>query len=741
MQITKRNGSLQSLDVSKIQNATQWACENLENCDPNLIELGSQIQFYDKMPTTEIQKAMILSAQRLISAERPNYAFASARLVLMNIYKEAGIESSSFHYKTLKDFLIEGVESNRLDKRMIELYNDKAIETLEDAIRTERDLNFKMLGLTTLYDKYLLRLDPVNGEDLGRVFEMPQHMFMRIAMGLFIGEMENPNIAESVILERIIALYNDYSTLSFLSSTPTLFNSGTNHPQMSSCYGNTVDDSLVGEGSIYNKIEECASMSKYAGGIGTDWHKVRAKGSHIQTTNGRSSGIVPFLKVFNDTSVAVNQGGKRNGAFSAYIEPWHSDSIDFMALKKNAGDERRRAHDIFPAWWVNDLLLKRYEANAEWTFFDPKDVPHLHELFGEEFEKAYIEAEEKGLGTATISAVEFWKSMIKSLMETGAPWITFKDEHNRRNPQQHDGVIHNTNLCTEISLNNKADESFVCNLGSLNLIKFVVNGHMNLEALARATIRAIRVLDNVIDINFYPSEPSRKSNLQHRPIGLGVMGYAEALNACGIDYESEEHLEWADTVFSVIHTNAIHSSCQLAMEKGAYKSFDGSLWSQGILTIDSSDHAKQFGVDKSLDWLREKVMKYGMRNCNLLAIAPTATIGNIAGTTACTELAIEPSYSKANLGGTFKVFDPCLMHNKDLCKYAYDIDQVWVIRSASVRQKWIDQAQSVNLFKRAETLGRVVSEWYILAHKLKLKSTYYLKTQKRSAGMKKAGEK
>lgn len=733
MNVTKRDNTRQELDLAKIRRAVEWACEGIEDIDPMRIEMGAKIQFYDGIKTSEIQNAMVLSAQRLISETTPNYTFPAARLMLMNIYQEAG--ATSENYLHLRDVLARAHDNKRINPELLTF----DLDVLNAVIDKERDKSFELLGLITMYDRYLLRT-AASHNDKGDIIELPQHFLMRVAMGLCL------NYPPEERTKKAIQFYNQYSTLEFLSSTPTLFNSGTPFSQMSSCYGNTVEDDLVNKGGIFDKITECARLSKFAGGIGTDWHKVRAADSPIHSTNGLSSGIVPFLKVFNDTSVAVNQGGKRKGAFSAYIEPHHADAPDFMTLKRNAGDERRRAHDIFPAWWLNDLLFERYEQDGMWSYFDPKEVPELHELHGEAFKKAYEEAEAKGLARKQVKASELMREMVLSLMDTGAPWFTFKDEHNRRNPQQHIGVIHNTNLCTEISLNNTADETFVCNLGSINLSKFVVNGKIDMTKLADAVRTGIEMLDNVIDLNYYPSEESRRSNLRHRPIGLGVMGYAEALNMCGIDYESQEHLEWAHAVFECISFNAILMSCELAQKYGAYETFNGSLWSKGILTPKTSKDAAKALVERQIseedwNWLSELVMKHGLRNCNLLAVAPTATIANIAGTTPCTELPIQPTYLKANLSGTFKFVDPSMRHNPSLCKYAYDIDQEWAIKAAAVRQIFVDQAQSLNLFRRKELKGRDVLGWYILAWRLGLKSTYYLKNQKRNSDAKKAGEK
>lgn len=730
MQVTKKNGSREELNLDKIRAAAVYACRDLDGTTPDDVVMSTQLKFFDGIPTSDIQQALILSAAQKASQER-NYTYVAARLQMMDNFKE--VTEGKLSYPSIEKTIAIGIEENRFAKSMTK-FN---MADLNAVIEPERDNLFDFVGMSTLTERYLMRREPLKGQEKGRLFELPQHFWMRVAMGLSLNFADEEERTEAAI-----RYYERLSTLTFLSSTPTLFNSGTNFSQMSSCYGNFVGDSLVDEGGIFPKIEECAALSKYAGGIGTAWTGVRSMGGHIRATNGRSSGIVPFLKIYNDTSVAVNQGGKRKGAFAAYLEPWHADALTFIDLKKKTGDERRRTHDIFPVFFVNDLFMKRKDnPEAVWSFFDPDECPELVESYGSDFERKYVEAEKQGKARHTINASELWQKIILSAMTTGAPWLTFKDEHNRRNPQQHDGMIHNSNLCTEISLNNSTEETFVCNLGSINLSKMVVNGKIDFELLGHTVSDAIEMLDNVIDLNYYPSKESRKSNMRHRPIGLGVMGYAEALVQCGIDYESEEHLEWADQVFETIAYHSIVTSSILARTRGSYESFDGSLWSEGVLPIDT---ARERGFSRyspeAWDRVRE-LAKQGMRNCNLLAIAPTATIANIAGTTPCTEASEHRVFKKENIGGLYRVVEPCQKYNRpDITKTAYEIAPEWTIRAAAVRQKWVDQSQSLNLNFKADVKGRDIADIYDLAWRVGLKSTYYLKKQKTSAATKKVGE-
>lgn len=700
MHVIKRNGSSEPLEVDKIHKVATWACEGLDVSQSEL-EMEAHLLFFDGIKTEDIHNALIKSASTLIDVKAPDYTFVAARLLLQRLYKDV---SGSTEYSHLADYIARGVAEKRLNPAL----RDFDLNLLNSAIDKSKDLQFTYLGLQTIADRYLVR--STGG---GEIIELPQHFFMRVAMGLALNEGDRTG--------RAIEFYEVLSNMEFMSSTPTLFNAGTPHSQLSSCYLNTVEDSIDG---IYGTIHECANLSKYAGGIGTDWTRVRPAGDIIMGTNGKSSGVVPYLKVFNDTAVAVNQGGKRNGAFAAYLEPWHPDLYDFIDLKKNSGDERRRAHDIFPALWIPDLLFKRVEQNGVWSFFSSAKHPDLHELYGEAFEERYEALEAEGAFTEQKPAVEVWKRIINSLYETGHPWITMKDECNRRNPQDHVGVIHSSNLCTEITLNSSDTETAVCNLGSINLSRIKSDEH-----LKRVIGTAMRMLDNVVDINFYPTERARNSNMRHRPVGLGVMGYTEWLIKQSIDWESVDHLMAADELFEKISYCAIEASSDLALERGRYESYVGSKWDRGIFPIDTAK-AKGNRMGSAWNDLRVRVAKTGMRNSNLMAIAPTATISNIVGTTPCIEAIFQRQYTKSNLSGSFTVVDPCLKYGKsDLCKEAFDIDPMWVVKAAAVRQKWIDQAQSVNIFAKFGISGAELSEIYMAAWKLGLKTTYYLRSQ------------
>lgn len=1042
--VFKRNGTRAPKDASKILKCIEWACKGL-SVSPFSIFEAVEKAVYDGIKTTDIHRLAIGAAAGLISLDNPDANYVAARLLLQEVYKQA---ADSVHYPHLRSYLIHAHGFGLLDDRMIDASRFD-MERLNSAVQTDRDFLFGYLGLQTLADRYFLREKPE-----GRIIEMPQHFWMRVAMGVALNE-KHPTA-------RAIEFYNILSTLEFVSSTPTLFNSGTCHSQLSSCYGNTVYDSISNEegmhkhASIFGTIEECANLSKYAGGIGTDWTRVRAEGDFIRGTSGISSGVVPYLKIYNDTAVAVNQGGKRKGSFAPYLEPWHPDFLDFIELKKNTGDERKRAHEIYPAGWMPDLFMKRVKAKGVWSFFSPKQYPELHELYGDAFEARYVELEAAGKFVRQMPAVELWRKWLTMMFETGHPWVTFKDETNRRNPQGHVGVIHNSNLCvapetliltdkgyvqikdvadkeisvwngesftytvpkktgegqellhvmldngaeldctpyhkfyvqrsyhgkpvevrahelqagdklikfdlpvivggedmplaytsglfsadgtyaagkpvlslyqekrdlfwpiqeevgfenitggdepcgykrtlrlpdsvapkfevplaasvqsrldwfaglcdgdgtvtrngtneslqvssvqkpfldkvrlmlhtlgidskvskmrdagkstfldangdqydqqalyrlliastevqklldlgfktwrlsferripnrearhfakvvsvedlgriddtycfteqgrhmgmfngiltgncTEIALNNSDNETFVCNLGSINLSR--CNPIKDRARFRDVVHTAMRMLDNVIDINFYPSERARNSNLKHRPVGLGVMGYMEYLVQNGIDFESQAHLDFADCLFEEWSYYAIDASCELAQERGAYPTFEGSLWSKGILPIDTA-RGPHAGF---MDWceLRSRVVRFGMRNSNCMAIAPTATISNIAGTTPCIEAAVDLVYSKTNLSGDFLVIDPTLKYGRpELAKGMFQIDPLWVVRSAAVRQKYIDQAQSTNIFVKKGTKGKVLAEIYETAWELGLKTTYYLRTESQS---------
>ncbi|MPS48485.1 ribonucleoside-diphosphate reductase subunit alpha [Methylobacillus sp.] len=1094
--VVKRDGSREPLQPSKIDKVIQWASQGLDVDLQALLEQAN-LMFFEGIETSVIHDSLIKAATALITVEKPDYQFLAARLLLQKLYKQT---VNDVRYPRIRSYIMQGVVEKRLNPELLTKFD---LEELDLHIVQSRDLLFDYVGMQTLVDRYLIRETVTAGKD-GKIIELPQHFWMRVAMGLSLNEDEPTR--------RAIEFYNVLSKLEYIASTPTLFNSGTNHSQMSSCYLNTVTDSLSSEdgenryASIYGTMDECARLSKFAGGIGTDWTAVRSQGQPIFSTNGKSSGIVPYLKVFNDTAVAVNQcfapetlvrvadgvkqikdvevgdlvlgqrgiyrevrkvmsyeqkdamvslkvkhslnplivtsghpiyaiksialgqsisrtlaqiqsgkyaaewvdagelevgdyvaqvvpsevvpvsgfteedarmygimlgdghcsikksgyheygvtgssaeeetlvfvaeyltkrevnfsytqvgsgatqirwsfsgkrsevrdtagrfvigmsnclpfdhddlydtngdkriarrlmhlplpqalaivqglidsdgcvsrgkevtftntsiqlveglryqmlrlgvptsgnvkvrgnehlgydsittawevripaitelaallgipeltkfnwfrqgnlvfsrvtevrqitavptvydlkvdgdstymttaglvhnGGKRNGAFAAYLEPWHPDFEDFIDLKKNSGDERRRTHDIFPAGWNNDLLMQRVEQGGLWSFFAPDQYPELHELYGEEFKVRYEQLEAEGKFVRQVPAEQLWRKWMNSLYETGHPWVTFKDECNRRNPQDHVGVVHCSNLCTEITLNTSADETAVCNLGSINLAR------VNTEADFRRVVPiAIRMLDNVIDLNYYPSSRALNSNMRHRPIGLGVMGYAELLAQRGIDWESQEHLNFANALFETISFYAIGASAKLAGERGAYASYEGSKWSRNILPIDTAIDHTELGLafDSLRDWgeVRALIAENGMRNSNVMAIAPTATISNIAGTTPTVEPIFKRQFSKTNLSGQFTVIDPSLRWAPaHLCKTAFEIDQTWVIKRAAVTQRWVDQAQSLNLFAKFGTKGRTLSDWYFLAWRLKCKTTYYLRTQSAEA--------
>ena len=662
-------------------------------------------------------------------------------------------EMESLYPEALRNFLAKGVENEILNPELLEM----DVEKLGQAIISSRDNDFTYLGLQTLYDRYFIHHDEVR-------YELPQVFFMRVSMGLALREDQRE--------ERAIEFYNLLSSFDYMSSTPTLFNSGTKHSQLSSCYLTTVPDDLHG---IYGAIQDNAMLSKWAGGLGNDWTPVRGLGSQIKGTNGKSQGVVPFLKVVNDTAVAVNQGGKRKGAVCSYLETWHVDIEEFVELRKNTGDDRRRTHDMNTANWVPDLFLKRVSEDKQWTLFTPSDTPDLHDLYGLDFEKRYEEYEAK-IETGEIEfykkveAKELWKKMLSMVFETGHPWITFKDVCNLRSPQQHIGVVHSSNLCTEITLNTSQDEIAVCNLGSVNLTHHIKDGEMDGEKLERTITTAIRMLDNVIDINYYAVKAAETSNMKHRPIGIGIMGFQDALYMLKTPYASEEAVEFADRSMEMVSYYAIKASSDLAQERGTYKSYEGSLWSQGVLPIDSIDMLKEsrgenyLDLDESstMDWdkLRETVKKQGMRNSNVMAIAPTATIANITGVSQSIEPTYQNLYVKSNLSGEFTVtnipmvktlkslglWDSVMINDlkyydgsvkeisripedvKKLYATSFDIEPRWLIDAASRRQKWIDQSQSLNLYID-EPNGKKLDIMYRMAWLRGLKTTYYLRSR------------
>ncbi len=755
------NGQRMPLNMEALRQSILAACEGL-NADvrPEPILAETIRNLYDGVPFDEVQKAAILAARTLIEKE-PDYTYATSRLLLQTIAKEvlgrpvSQAELTASYAEYFPTFIKRGVEAELLDERLAQ-YD---LTRLGEALKPERDFQFDYLGLQTLYDRYFLHIRKQR-------IELPQAFFMRVAMGLALEEIDRE--------ARAIEFYEVLSSFDFMSSTPTLFNSGTLRSQLSSCYLTTVPDHLDG---IYESIKENALLSKFAGGLGNDWTRVRALGSHIKGTNGESQGVVPFLKVVNDTAVAVNQGGKRKGAVCTYLESWHLDVEEFLELRKNTGDDRRRTHDMNTANWIPDLFMRRVMERGDWTLFSPADVPDLHDLFGAAFEQAYAAYEAKAdSGEIThyrrLPATDLWRKMLTMLFETGHPWITFKDACNVRSPQQHCGVVHSSNLCTEITLNTSDTETAVCNLGSVNLSRHLKDGangkELDHDKLKRTITIAMRMLDNVIDINYYAVKKARDSNMRHRPVGLGIMGFQDSLYEMRTPYGSQAAVDFADRAMEAVCYNAYRASSDLAKERGRYSTFTGSLWDQGILPLDTIDLLEKsrggyVEVDRSstLDWdaLRQKITKNGMRNSNCVAIAPTATISNIIGVDA----SIEPSFGnlsvKSNLSGEFTIVNSYLVRDlkrlglwddvmvmdlkhfdgslsaidrvpddiKSLYATAFEIDTSWLIEAGARRQKWIDQAQSLNIYI-AGASGKKLDETYKLAWLRGLKTTYYLRT-------------
>ncbi|KTC79785.1 ribonucleoside-diphosphate reductase subunit alpha [Legionella cherrii] len=759
--ITMPDGELKPLDTERMNTIVNEACRNLEHVQAEPVIKEAMRNLYNQAKFEDVHKALIMAARTLVEKE-PNYTYVSARLLLDSLRMEALAkleiqadatfdEMIKLYPSYFKVYIAHGIKQGMLDVKMA----DFDLEKLGKALLPERDMKFSYLSLQTLYDRYFIH-------DHGIRYELPQAFFMRVAMGLALREQNKD--------DKAIEFYQLLSSFDYMSSTPTLFNSGTIRPQLSSCYLTTVPDHLDG---IYSAIKDNALLSKYAGGLGNDWTPVRAMGSHIKGTNGKSQGVVPFLNVADATAVAVNQGGKRKGAVCAYLECWHKDVEEFLELRKNTGDDRRRTHDMNTALWIPDLFMMRVRENGDWTLFSPDEVPNLHDQYGKAFETLYREYEEKarqGLikNAKTLSAVKLWRKMLSMLFETGHPWMTFKDPCNLRSPQQHAGVVHSSNLCTEITLNTSEEEIAVCNLGSINLPAHIKKGKLDTEKLKRTIRTAIRMLDNVIDINYYSVPQARNSNLKHRPIGLGLMGFQDALYELKIDYASPEAVEFADSSMELISYYAIEASCDLAKERGSYSSYEGSLWSKGILPIDSINLLQQarnkyLEQDRSqrLDWesLRIKVRTQGMRNSNVMAIAPTATISNICGVSQSIEPTYQNLYVKSNLSGEFTVVNPYLVADlkalnlwdevmvNDL-KYfngsvqpisripaelkqryatSFEIDPIWLVDAASRRQKWIDQAQSLNIYM-AQPSGKKLDQLYMHAWIRGLKTTYYLRS-------------
>jgi ribonucleoside-diphosphate reductase alpha chain len=750
------------LDREALRALIQASCEGLDAGISVNAVLGETLKnLYDGVPLAEVHKSAILAARALVETD-PDYGRLSARLLLHAIRREvlgeeADQASMTWRYAACFPQCIRvGIDAGRLDPRLARF----DLERLASALRPERDMQFTYLGLQTLYDRYFLHHE-------GRRFELPQTFFMRVAMGLALNELEPE--------ARAIEFYEVLSRFDFMCSTPTLFNSGTCHAQLSSCYLTTVADDLD---SIYEAIKDNALLAKYAGGLGNDWTPVRALGSHIRGTNGKSQGVVPFLKVVNDTAVAVNQGGKRKGAVCCYLEVWHLDIEEFLELRKNTGDDRRRTHDMNTANWIPDLFMKRVVQDAEWTLLSPSDCPQLHDLTGRAFERAYEDLEDKARRGELklfrkLPARQLWRKMLTMLFETGHPWITFKDACNLRSPQQHVGVVHSSNLCTEITLNTSESEIAVCNLGSINLPAHMSrdgSGRVQLDhdKLRRTIGTAMRMLDNVIDTNYYAVEKARDANLRHRPVGLGLMGFQDCLYQLGIPYASAQAVEFADRSQEAVSYYAFWASTELAAERGRYSSYDGSLWDRGILPQDTLDLlAAERGsyvvldASASLDWdaLRRRIRQCGMRNSNCLAIAPTATISNIVGVSASIEPTFQNLFVKSNLSGEFTVVNEYLVRElkalgiwdevmvsdlkyfdgslaridrvpapvRELFATAFEIDPTWLVECAARRQKWIDQAQSLNIYMSGAS-GRRLDELYRLAWVRGLKTTYYLRT-------------
>ena len=768
--VKKRNGRLEDLNLDKINLCAEMACEDLTNVSVSEIVLDASLQIYDKIPTKEIDKALIMSARSKIEKE-PNYAYVSARLLLHNLYKEVfgeGFVTDDFEDKYKKHFIgnvKKLVKQERLSKDLLS-YD---LEVLAEAITPQRDDLFKYLGIQTLYDRYFIHLK-------GRRMETPQSFYMRVAMGLCLNE-ENKE-------EKAIEIYNMMSEFRYSPSTPTLFNSGTKRSQLSSCYLSTVHDSIDG---IFGTIHGQARLSKYAGGLGIDWSYIRGTGSYIQGTNGNSSGLIPWLKIFNDTLVAVNQGGKRKGAGCAYLEVWHLDVEDFLELRKNTGDDRRRCHDMNTALWICDEFMNSVKEEKDWYLFDPHECPDLHDLYGEEFSKAYAEYSEMAENGelenfAKIPAKDLWKKCLKALFETGHPWITFKDPSNIRYSNKHAGVVHSSNLCTEILLHTKPSvynegelvevgETAVCNLASINLSNHVKIRTIDWKKLQKTVEVAVRGLDNVIDLNFYPTQEAKNSNLKNRPVGLGVMGTHDVLHKLNINYDTQEAIDLCGKIQEFISLHAIKTSALLAKEKGSYPSFGGSEWSKGNFPIDTYCELKNTRVktpcvleDYTLyetleEWksVRDLVSEYGMRNSNVMAIAPTATISYIQG---CSQ-SIEPDYSAlyvySTLSGEFtmvnehfvalakkkgiwcqelvdalKTADGDVMAvdlDEDIQREfitAFDIEPEILIEAAAERQKWIDMGQSLNLYNKHDSL-KFLNDLYFSAWESGLKTTYYLR--------------
>jgi len=761
LNVKMNDGSVQPLDVARIRTLVDEACAGLAGTDAVAVFDETLRNLYDGVAENEVTASLVMSARTLIEKD-PNYSYVAARLLMDQLRTEAltylmltpkhatQADMDGRYSEAFRAFILKGIEHELLDPEL----RSYDLARLGKALDANRDLQFTYLGLQTLYDRYFIHHQ-------GHRIELPQAFFMRVAMGLAINEIDRE--------ERAIEFYQLLSSFDFMSSTPTLFNSGTLRPQLSSCYLTTVPDDLDG---IFGAVRDNALLSKFAGGLGNDWSRVRAMGSHIKGTNGKSQGVVPFLKVANDTAVAVNQGGKRKGAVCAYLETWHMDVEEFLDLRKNTGDDRRRTHDMNTANWIPDLFMKRVVEERDWTLFSPAECPDLHDLTGQAFEARYAEyermADEGRIKLfKRMPAVQLWRKMLGMLFETGHPWVTFKDPCNLRYTNQHAGVVHSSNLCTEITLHTNDHEIAVCNLGSVNLAQHVDEDGLDMQKLECTIRTAMRMLDNVIEYNFYAVPQARNSNLRHRPVGLGIMGFQDALYRQHLAYASQDAVEFADTSMEAVSYFAIQASSELAEERGRYNSYEGSLWSKGILPLDSIKLLEEgrggyLEQDRSqtLDWagLRQRVRKAGVRNSNVMAIAPTATISNICGVSQSIEPTYQNLFVKSNLSGDFTVVNPYLAADlkqlglwddvmvndlkyfdgsvqpidrvpdslKALYATAFEIDPRWLIEAGSRRQKWIDQAQSLNLYM-AEPSGQKLDNLYKLAWVRGLKTTYYLR--------------
>ncbi len=760
LHVKNRSGELIPFDLDQVRIAVQKYCkESLTAEEIETVLREAQTNIYDGISTSEINQVIIMSLRSRIERD-PKYSYLAARMLVNDLYIDViGTDSISSEFeakyrKGLQDSIAQGVAAERLDPNM----NEFDFDTLSKALVPSRDDLFEYLGIQTLYERYFIR-------DLTqRILEVPQYFWMRVAMGLALNERKEDRVSYAV------KFYEVMSTLRYTASTPTLFHSGTTHPQMSSCYLTTVEDKLD---HIFKSLGDNAQLSKWSGGLGNDWTNIRATGAQIKSTNVGSQGVIPFLKISDATTAAINRSGKRRGATCVYLETWHYDIEDFIELRKNTGDDRRRTHDTNTANWIPDLFMKRVINDESWTLFSPDETPELHHIYGRAFETKYKEYEAKAdRGEINlfkkIRAVDLWRRMINSLYSTGHPWITFKDPSNVRSPQDHVGVVHSSNLCTEITLNTSSEETAVCNLGSINIVRHVDNGKLNKERLEETTHLAMRMLDNVIDLNFYPTIEAKNSNMKHRPVGLGVMGWQDALYVLGMQFDSEEAVDLSDEVMEFISYHAIYSSSMLAQEKGSYESYAGSKWDRGLFPQDTislleEERGMPIEVDRGskMDWtiVRKHVRSFGMRNSNCMAIAPTATISTIAGCLPSIEPIYKNIYTKSNVTGEFTVVNEQLINDlkksnlwndhmlskikhydgsiqdipevpqflKDRYKEVFEIHPEWVIRHAARRAKWIDQSQSLNLFIKTES-GKDISDMYIMAWESGLKTTYYLRT-------------